>query len=380
MSINTQELTAKLLSTNYFVDNEYLKQYVKLCTAGSLTKTSKALEAHHILQFSYFTLIDNITAPQNKTVLRRLSNKPGTAEYSKITKNNLVYFSYFNHCLAHYYLYRCTLGKLKIDNEVAFCKMTDRNLTLRDCSESEVIELLQALQALQNDPASIRYQSLKINQAIEEWYPIGGYKLVLEHLKALGIVSSKNRIKSRAIQLGVRGANYVADWTAEELQIIKEKYVCGGYKACQPLLPNRSKYAIQARAKYLGIEAPGASKVNAAWSEAEINIIKQYYPIGGTVLCRQYLPTRSKQAIKAKANCYMGVYVVPSSDKRGVCKQVYELSIDNVVIAEYASIKEASVKTGISTPMITACCNGKRLKVKGRYFCFKDNYTKKQID
>ncbi len=295
-------LKEKLLSTEYFIDNNYLDKYIDLCNNGSKVKTTTYSELHHILQFSYFTLINNIANKADRNKLRKSSIKIGTPEYNNITKNNQVYLSYYSHCLAHYYLYQCTTGKLKQDNEIAFCKMTDRNLQLRNCSDSEIKNLLLELDNLRNDPKSLAYKNKCIDIAVENYYAKGGYKLVQSELLKLNINSTKGCIKARANKLNIRGARYIEGWTDDELLVIKEKYPVGGYTLCKQYLPKRSKFAIQARAKYLNILAPGASKANASWTADEDEIIKKYYSIGGTKLCKKYLINRSEKAIKHRAN------------------------------------------------------------------------------
>lgn len=81
------------------------------------------------------------------------------------------------------------------------------------------------------------------------------------------------------------------------------------YKKCLELLPNKNKDTIQAKAISLKIQAPGASKANSGWTKEELEIVKKYYPIGGTKLCKEYLPNRSELAIKHKANVCLKIYV-----------------------------------------------------------------------
>lgn len=304
-----ENLKQKLLSTNYFLDNDYLAKYVDLCySCGSNIKTEQHSEAHHILQFSYFTLINRISKKQDINKLRRLSNKVNSLEYNQITKNNLVYLSYYYHCLAHYYLYKCTKGELKYNNEFAFCKMTDRNLQLRGCSGDDIDQLLKNLAQLRLDPDSVSYKNRCIDDAIIQYYGRGGYKLVQSKLLEQGITATKLCLKARAQRLGIKGARYAEDWSDSELEIIKNNYPIGGYNLCKQFLPKRSKFAIQARAKYLGVLAPGASKANAGWTPSEDEILKKYYSIGGTKLCQQYL-NRTEKSIKHRANSYLHIFV-----------------------------------------------------------------------
>jgi len=294
-------LKEKLLKTGYFIDNEYLDKYIKLCMDNKNIKYNIGLETHHIIPFAYFILNNNLSKKE-KDKLRKKSMRQNTEEYTKITKNNIVYLTFYNHCLAHYFLFRCTITKLQQANEHAFCKMIDRNLELRGCSEKEIKELLDYVTIIRQIPESDLFKALKIKEYIEKYYNIGGYLLVQTKLKdECNIKINKSNIKAKARLLNITGAKYTEPWTEEELEIIKIYYAKFGYKKCKELLPNRSKDAIQTRAKYLNIIAPGANKINSAWENYEIELVKQYYPIGGVKLVKKYLPNRTESAIKHQA-------------------------------------------------------------------------------
>ena len=119
-----QQLKEKLMSTGYFVDNEYLEKYLELVCEDEAS-ASRGCERHHILQKSYFKehqlAIDN-------------------------SDENLVRLRYRDHCLAHWYLYQCTCSKLKADNACAYRYMVNlaRGQKLRWVTPEE-LELLQEL-------------------------------------------------------------------------------------------------------------------------------------------------------------------------------------------------------------------------------------------
>lgn len=205
-------LKKRLLDTGYFIDNFYFEKYILLVAANASNNcTTQYTESHHILQFSYFARLLAANTTKEKIKLRRECSKTGTATYNLITKNNIVYLSFCNHCLAHYYLYFCTNGALKHDNEQAVIKMTGRNLNLRNCTKQDVINVIKLVSKIKEDPSSQSFKSNLINKFI----------------------------------------------------ILKNNYSVYGYKKCTELLPGRTKYAIQARAKYLGLAAPGKSKKNS---------------------------------------------------------------------------------------------------------------------
>jgi len=70
------------------------------------------------------------------------------------------------------------------------------------------------------------------------------------------------------------------------------------------LMLNRSKIAILHKAREMGLECINKDKVckrKDIWSEEEIEILRRFYPKGGTEACLQRLPLRSKNAIWVKA-------------------------------------------------------------------------------
>ncbi len=96
-------LKEKLLSLGVFLNNKYLDFYCTIILKNKNTKFIKRLtEKHHIIQRSYYKL-NNLEVDNSA--------------------ENTVYLSHFDHCLAHYYLCECTVGRLKYSNEYAFIKM-----------------------------------------------------------------------------------------------------------------------------------------------------------------------------------------------------------------------------------------------------------------
>lgn len=293
-----------LLKIGIFIDNEFLDKYILLCTASSgYYYNLNYTEKHHIIPFSYFVKLHNITSRSDKQKLRKLCEKVGTLEYEQITKDNIVYLSYYNHCLAHYYLYNCTIDWLSKDNETAFIKMTDRNLELRNCSEAEIKDILTLVDKIRLDTKSVSYKNKIIDTIIVESYEAGGYKLCKNRLLTeYNIDVTESILKARARKFNINSSNFIEAWSEAEIAILKQYYKVGGYILCLKYLPNRTKFAIQARAKYLGLTAPGANKVNAAWSKNELTILTKLYPIGGWKLVQTKLPNRSEKSIRRQAN------------------------------------------------------------------------------
>lgn len=223
-------LKEKLLETNYFIDNTWLDKYIDLINQGTLTKAVDNYESHHIIPFCYFVKILNLKTFKEKDHLRKVSLKNSTDEYNLVTKNNIICLSFYRHCLAHWYLFNCTIGFLKEANEVAFIKMTDRDLKLRNCSEEEINQLLKNIKILENDPTSGRFKQKQIDKIIIENYPNGYKACQVELYTKFGYLWTKARIKGRAKTLGVKSKNYQPLWTEEEINILKENYPKFGYK------------------------------------------------------------------------------------------------------------------------------------------------------
>lgn len=361
-----------LLKTDCFLDNGWLDKYLTLVRSGSLGRTVDQYYGHHVVPVSYFAEKLNVITAKQRQKLHHLSSKPGTYEYDLITKDNLVYFSFYQHCLAHYYLFNCTTDDLKYNNEKAFNRMLDQKLKLEKCSEAEIKELLGKKELLAKDPHSKAYLYRQIDKIILDNYPDHGYRLCQKLIKEkLGIDYVEDRIKARARGLQVRSKAYLPPWPKEEEQVVIDNYEKFGYRKCLELLPNRTKTNIQAKAKQLGLTAPRASKKNAAWQPEELEIIKKYYPIGGTRLCKKYLPKRTSAAIKAQANVTLKIFIASDTCSKphlslGKAKAVY--LIENKKIKRvFKSTKEAAEALNLSQSAISLRCNHRTPQRNSRY-------------
>lgn len=95
-------------------------------------------------------------------------------------------------------------------------------------------------------------------------------------------------------------------WGQKELDIIKEYYPTGGTKKVKELLPHRGINAIAGKASDLGVKFTGKRtqkgvRYNNHYTPEEIKIIKEYYLTGGAIKCMEYLPNRSYDSIAIKA-------------------------------------------------------------------------------
>lgn len=120
MAGDRQQLREKLMSTGYFIDNEYLEKYLELVCEDE-ADTSRGCERHHILPQSYF-----------RELKQDIDNSP----------ENLVQLRYREHCLAHWYLYQCTRDFLKKNNAYALQFMVGQDKKWNSLTEEELLELL----------------------------------------------------------------------------------------------------------------------------------------------------------------------------------------------------------------------------------------------
>lgn len=99
-------------------------------------------------------------------------------------------------------------------------------------------------------------------------------------------------------------------WSADELQIIRDRYAEEGARRLTARLPGRSWWAICKAASRLGIASGTRNKplmrsTTAAamtpWSERELQRLMKYYRHGGLDEAVRKLPGRSRDAIRWRA-------------------------------------------------------------------------------
>ena len=275
-------LKEKLLKTGYFIDNEYLDDYINLVVTPPNTNSLDYTEIHHILQKQYFKII-------NKPVDNSLENK--------------VNLLYRDHCKAHYLLYFCTVGKLKIANARAVNKMfsviTKTNVISKNFRNS-IIELSEK-------------DYIKIQECANKIYNDGNSEF----------------------------------YTKAELEILKNNYSAVPFKDLKKLLPNRSTKSIRSKAnKEFHLVA------FSIWSEDEIAILKQYYSEEGRAIMSR-LPKRTWKTITTQAN-YLGLHTKNywsdedikiliefyPKEKGKIIKRFKNRTIDNI----YSKVKELKQK------------------------------------
>lgn len=91
----------------------------------------------------------------------------------------------------------------------------------------------------------------------------------------------------------------VCPWTLEEDEILRKYYPLGGSKICIENGLNRTDKAISTRAGVLGVHI---TLREGQWSSDELSILEKYYPIGGIDLCVEKGLNRSDSAINSMAS------------------------------------------------------------------------------
>lgn len=139
---------------------------------------------------------------------------------------------------------------------------------------------------------------------LKEYYPKGGVKLCKEK----GLNRSESAIQVRASVLGVEYVAYkeAVYWSEEELYILKKYYPKGGADLCISKGLKRSKDSIRKKVKiYFPEHIKRRLRLNSnnpnVWVSSEYALLKKYYAEGGTKLCKEKGLDRSSNSIRNKA-------------------------------------------------------------------------------
>lgn len=158
---------------------------------------------------------------------------------------------------------------------------------------------------------------LGIRHLKEEWsdeevallksvYPLGGVQACIDS----GLNRSKSSIKNKAQILNIRLRNKYNitqenAWTVEEVNLLVSLYPVYGAKGCILRGLNRTEDAIKYKARVLGIKLDryncDIDSIKARWTKEEIGILKEYYEIGGSQLCKEKGVLKNSRQILRKA-------------------------------------------------------------------------------
>lgn len=105
-----QDWKTLLLSTEKFIDNEYLEEYITLISTPSAVQPY--LEKHHVIPVAYYKHKYNLDTKSHRHEAERYANADPI--------NKLVLLSFMDHCKAHWLLAHCTVDDLAAASVSAF--------------------------------------------------------------------------------------------------------------------------------------------------------------------------------------------------------------------------------------------------------------------
>jgi hypothetical protein len=284
---NNIKLKEALLSTNLFIDNNYLADYIEL--VSNYSKTEGYAERHHVIQVAYYKHLYKCKREQAES-------------YAEADPSNfVVQLSYKDHCKAHWLLYFCTSDYLKRGNEKAvsymlevYKKLTSKSKSALEFSEEDLELLQEYMNSIIADPES-RYYSEAEEKLLRQYYPEYGLDYCMQFLP------NRNReaIARYVSKLHLKRTNVF--WKKDEEEFLRVNYPLYGIKYCMEKL-NRTRLMIKCKANYMGLEVVNLSKYNRKWSTEELDVLKNNYEQFGLDRCVELLPNREKTAISKKAS------------------------------------------------------------------------------
>lgn len=107
--------------------------------------------------------------------------------------------------------------------------------------------------------------------------------------------SSLQNIASKRLKISLR--NPQLEWTDSMINLLKEYYPKGGSKLCQEKGLNKESSQIRSKANSIGLVV-----TDFIWSDKDKEIFKKYYHIGGAKLCQEKGLSKSHNSICSYAN------------------------------------------------------------------------------
>lgn len=318
-----ENIIKKLTNLPFIINNTYLKQYIWLVSAKNTQAGYQ--ELHHIICKSF-----------SKTLNEPVDN----------SADNLVSLLFKDHCKAHWLLYKCTTGEVKVAmanafvSMIAFKNLSKDTLLTFGLTEADYSELQLKIEKLRQDKA-LNYWKAEDDEFLIKNYANNGQRYCAEHLGR-----SLKAVSSRASDLGLVMNKW---WTDELDNFLKANYHKLGPKECSKQL-NRSYGSVVSEAGRIGL-----TKQNF-YSNDDINFIKENYAKYGENYCAEKLK-RTSAAILRYAHI-LGLRKLPQGTP------IYCPELDRT----FSSIKDASIALNLSDGNICAVVNGKIEKTKGLHF------------
>ena len=283
--LKQNELKQKLITTGYFVDNEYLNKYLELIYNHEINSTHYC-ESHHVIPVALYKL-------NNYGCDRRKAEKLANADLD----NFEVLLLYKDHCLAHYLLYFCTKVKLKANMQCVVRRLVSMvdtiaskiTITKKLPSEKELVQMQEWRDIIQQDGDSQYWTIAEIDFLVKN-YPTQGSVYCAKALHR-----SRSSVRAKAFLLNLSCSYQETSgrhWTEEENTILKANYEQpGGVALCCNLL-NRTKGNIICHARRLGLKSV------RNYTKEEIDFLQQNYLLYGPRFCSEHL-RRSYNSIRS---------------------------------------------------------------------------------
>lgn len=149
---------------------------------------------------------------------------------------------------------------------------------------------------------------------LKKYYPEGGYALCADK----GLLRSMDSMHYKARDLNLMHNNHYTkdkEWSNSDLELLKKYYPEGGVMLCIEKGLTFPITVIQYKARVLGLKiGKGKAKRKTMWSDSDIELLKKYYPVGGTSLCKEKGLNKTDSSIYLKAHA-MGLSRVLWYDK-----------------------------------------------------------------
>ena len=280
------KLKSILLSTNYFIDNNYLEEYLDLAFKNEEIADNLYAEKHHIIPVAIYKV-------NHKCKTRNEALKLADSDSNNIIKTLL----YKDHVYAHYLLYFCTKGKVKhgmsdsVQRMITIYSKLSQKTHFQIPSKDEFNELQKLFEKIVEDSKSRFWTQSQINILKSNYSDMSIQEI------ANILHKSYSATKSKALSLKLR--RNVNLWTEQEIKLFEENYNKYGSAYCAKLI-NRSINAISSKAKELGIKRTERNNSGRFWTKEEDEFLKTNYKSLGSHKCAEIL-TRSYTAITTRA-------------------------------------------------------------------------------
>lgn len=178
---------------------------------------------------------------------------------------------------------------------------------------------------------------------LKTYYPIEGTKAFIRLINRSAL-QCRHRVESLKLQAPSRS------WTDEEILVMQTYYCVEGTDVIKRL-PGRTVNGVLSKAHLLGLRCEKSNYEPNYWTESELHILKEYYPIEGPNVESRLLG-RSRQNIMSKAHTMglsapVGKYDVWTEEKIERLKELYPV-IGKKAFEEFPEYPEHVLKRKVS--------------------------------